>query len=145
MNEGADIYTLMDEIQLPLEHRVGEGYGKVSWAVRTIWESYMGWFKADKTSELYATQVEGVYPDLVELAGLDAVIARARKKLTEAKPEAAMLLAEVALVAAPHAEEEIMLSIDATTALRERSGGENFWEDGWLASRIELLQQRRQQ
>jgi hypothetical protein len=27
--------------------------------------------------------------------------------------------------------------------LRERSGGENFWEDGWLASRIELLQQRR--
>jgi glyoxylase-like metal-dependent hydrolase (beta-lactamase superfamily II) len=143
MNEGADIYTLMDEIQLPLEHHVGEGYGKVSWAVRTIWESYMGWFKADKTSELFATQVENIYPDLVELAGLDAVIERARQKLTEAKPEAAMLLAEAVLAAAPHAEAAISLSIDATIALRERSGGENFWEDGWLASRIELLQQRR--
>lgn len=145
MNEGADIYTLMDEIKLPLEHHVGEGYGKVKWAVRTVWESYMGWFKADKTSDLYATQIEGVYPDLVELAGLDSVIARAREKLAEAKPEAAMLLAEAALAAAPDAEEAIMLAIDTTTALRERAGGENFWEDGWLASRIELLQQRRQQ
>ncbi len=89
--------------------------------------------------------VENIYPDLVEMAGLNAVIARARQKLIEAKPEAAMLLAEAALAAAPNAEAAIMISIDATTALRERSGGENFWEDGWLASRIELLQQRRQQ
>ena len=34
-----------DEIELPAELRVGQGYGKVPWAVRTLWESYVGWFK----------------------------------------------------------------------------------------------------
>ena len=51
MNAGKDIWTLMREVQLPPELYVGTGYGKVSWAVRTIWESYMGWFKAQATSD----------------------------------------------------------------------------------------------
>jgi alkyl sulfatase BDS1-like metallo-beta-lactamase superfamily hydrolase len=142
MNEGTDIYTLMDEITLPAAISVGEGYGKVSWAVRTIWESYLGWFKADKTSELYATQVESIYPDLVELAGLDAVIDRARQKLQKSQPEAAMLLAEAVLAAAPDEPAAVNLAIDVITALRERAAYGNFWEDGWLRSRVDLLRQR---
>ena len=144
MNKGTDIYTLMNEIKLPLELTVGQGYGKVSWAVRTIWETYMGWFKADKTSELYATQVEDIYPDLVEMAGLDAVIDRARDKLARARPEAAMLLAEAALSAAPNNKAAIVLAIEVLCALRERAEYSNFWEDGWLRSRIELLIARRE-
>lgn len=35
VNKGVDIYTLMAEIQRPLEHRVAEGYGKVDWTVCT--------------------------------------------------------------------------------------------------------------
>ena len=35
MNEGRDVFTLMREIELPDELYVGQGYGKVSWAVRT--------------------------------------------------------------------------------------------------------------
>lgn len=142
MNEGVDIYTLMDEVTLPPAIAVGQGYGKISWAVRTLWESYMGWFKADKTSELYATQVESIYPDLVELAGLGAVIARAREKLQQAQPEAAMLLAEAALAAAPEDATALTLAIDVITALRERAEFGNFWEDGWLQSRVQLLRQR---
>ena len=53
MNEGKDVYTLMREIQLPDELAVGEGYGKVSWGVRSIWEGYAGWFHARSTTELY--------------------------------------------------------------------------------------------
>ena len=34
MNAGKGIYTLMKEITLPDELYVGQGYGKVSWAVR---------------------------------------------------------------------------------------------------------------
>ena len=54
MNEGKDVFTLMREIRLPDELAVGEGYGKVSWGVRSIWEGYAGWFHARSTTELYA-------------------------------------------------------------------------------------------
>lgn len=77
MNDGKSIYQLMREIQLPSELHIGQGYGKVSWAVRTIWESYMGWFKAQSTSELYPTLPKDIYPDLVALAGADKEIGRA--------------------------------------------------------------------
>ena len=42
MNEGKDVFTLMRDIRLPDELAVGEGYGKVSWGVRSIWEGYAG-------------------------------------------------------------------------------------------------------
>ena len=37
MNAGKDLHTIMSEIELPPELRVGQGYGKVTWAARTIW------------------------------------------------------------------------------------------------------------
>ncbi|MFZ0251999.1 MAG: MBL fold metallo-hydrolase, partial [Acidimicrobiales bacterium] len=37
-NAGIDVWTLMEQIELPPGLRVGQGYGKVSWAVRTLWE-----------------------------------------------------------------------------------------------------------
>ena len=53
MNDGIDVQTLMRDIVLPPELEVGQGYGKVSWDVRAIWETYAGWFHHDSTTELY--------------------------------------------------------------------------------------------
>ncbi|NJO55057.1 MAG: hypothetical protein HC834_00450 [Rhodospirillales bacterium] len=47
MNDGKDVHTLMEEIKLPPELDVGEGYGKISWSVRGMYESYVGWFSGD--------------------------------------------------------------------------------------------------
>ncbi|MGD9598241.1 MAG: alkyl sulfatase dimerization domain-containing protein [Steroidobacteraceae bacterium] len=140
MNAGTDIWTLMREVQLPPELFVGQGYGKVSWAVRTIWEQYMGWFKAQATSELYPTQPREIYPDLVALAGIEAVAARGRAKLVAGDPEAAMLLAEAALAHSPRAPLALGLARDANRALLERSGGRNFWEAGWLRTQVRDLE-----
>lgn len=140
MNEGKDIWTLMREVTLPDHLFVGQGYGKVSWAVRTIWESYMGWFKAQATSELYATQSREIYPDLVELAGLDAVLSRGRAKLDAGDPEAANLFAEAALAHSPRDPKALRLGQDAHRALLDRSGAKNFWETGWLMHRLETLE-----
>ncbi|QDX80815.1 hypothetical protein B9N43_05895 [Denitratisoma sp. DHT3] len=140
MNTGKDIWTLMREVQLPPELYVGQGYGKVSWAVRTIWESYMGWFKAQATSELYPTQPREVYPDLVELAGIDAVVARGRRKLAAADAEGALLLAEAALAADGADAGALQLALDCHRAILDRSGSVNFWETGWLKTRIEKLE-----
>ena len=142
MNAGKDIFTLMREVTLPDDIKVGEGYGKVSWAVRTIWESYMGWFKAQTTSELYATQPKNIYADLVELAGIDSVIQRAQKKLDAGDIESALLLAEAALSADKRHRAAQLASLAAHEALLARSGGSNFWEAGWLKQQISVLQKK---
>jgi len=136
MNAGESIWTLMRTVQLPDELFVGQGYGKVSWAVRTIWESYMGWFKAQNTSELYPTQPRDVFADLVELAGVDAVVSRGRQKLDGGDPEAACLIAEAALTHSPRQRDALILARDAHRALLDRSGAKNFWETGWLKDRL---------
>lgn len=142
MNAGKDIFTLMREVQLPPALRVGEGYGKVSWAVRTVWEGYMGWFKAQATSELYATQPREVYADLVELAGIGAVIARGEQKLAAGEPEAALLLAEAAIAADKTHRGALQLALAAHEALLARAGDSNFWESGWLRHQIAQLQRK---
>lgn len=142
MNAGKDIWTLMREIQLPPELYVGQGYGRVPWAVRTLWESYMGWFKAQATSELYPTQACEIHGDLVALAGIDAVVARGRERLQAGDMEGGELMAEAALAHDGDDRGALQLSLDCHLALLERSGAENFWETGWLRTRIADLQAR---
>jgi alkyl sulfatase BDS1-like metallo-beta-lactamase superfamily hydrolase len=138
MNEGKDVWTLMREIELPPELEVGQGYGKLSWSVRAIWENYAGWFHHRSTTELYAVPPWSVHPDLVELAGgPDAVAKRAREKLDAGGPLEAIHLAEVALAAAPEHRGALETSLAAHERLEAES--ENFWLTSWLRTRIATL------
>ena len=138
MNEGKDVWTLMREIELPAELEVGQGYGKVSWCVRAIWETYAGWFHHHSTTELYPVPSWSVHPDLVELAGgADAVAQRAREKLDAGAPLEAIHLAEVALAAAPRCRRALETSLLAHQQLEAAS--ENFWLTSWLRWQIRNL------
>jgi alkyl sulfatase BDS1-like metallo-beta-lactamase superfamily hydrolase len=135
MNHGKDIHTLMREIQLPSELEVGEGYGKVSWSVRAIWETYAGWFHHASTTELYDVPATAVHEDIVELAGgADAVAARAAAKLDAGEPVEAIHLAEVALSAAPANVAALEVMIAAHEQLEAAS--ENFWLTQWLRKQL---------
>ena len=82
INAGKDVFQIMEEVKLPAELRVGQGYGKVSWGVRAIWENYAGWFKHNSTTELYAQPRSVIHGDLIELAGgPQAIVQRAQEKL----------------------------------------------------------------
>ncbi|MFW2388709.1 MAG: alkyl sulfatase dimerization domain-containing protein [Polyangiales bacterium] len=135
MNHGKDVHTLMREIQLPPELEVGEGYGKVSWSVRAIWENYAGWFHHSSTTELYAVPAKSVHPDLVELAGgADAVAARAKDKLDAGEPLQAIHLAETALAASPKNVQALEVMIASHEQLDDES--ENFWLSQWLRKQL---------
>jgi alkyl sulfatase BDS1-like metallo-beta-lactamase superfamily hydrolase len=130
----------MRDVRLPDELYVGQGYGKVSWGIRTIWETYMGWFKGQATSELYPTQPRDIYADLVQLAGVDAVVARGREKIAAGDHEAANLLAEAALQSDAKNRGALQLALDAHRGLLAQTGGSNFWEAGWLKTQIEKFE-----
>ncbi len=141
MNHGKDIHRLMREIQLPPELEVGEGYGKVSWSVRAIWENYAGWFHHSSTTELYDVPAKAVYPDLLELAGgADAVAARAKSKMAQGEPVEAIHLGEVALSEAPTNVSALEVMIAAHEMLESQS--ENFWLTQWLRKQLSDLRGR---
>ena len=78
MNAGKDVRTLMREITLPAEYEVGQGYGKVAWDVRAIWENYSGWFHHGRPPSSIRSGSTTVAADVVELAGAEALVERAR-------------------------------------------------------------------
>lgn len=141
MNEGKDVHTLMREITLPPELEVGEGYGKVAWSVRAIWENYVGWFHHHSTTELHATPPWSVHGELCELAGGPAALAKAaRARLDAGQPVEAIHLAEVALAGDAAHPEAVGACLDAHRQLL--AGTTNFWETRWLEKEIQKLEGR---
>jgi glyoxylase-like metal-dependent hydrolase (beta-lactamase superfamily II) len=137
MNAGKDVHTLMREIKLPDNLKIGEFHGKVSWAVRAIWEEYSGWFHYDTTTALYGVPRSSVHADLAQLAGGAPVIAaRARQKLDDGRPLEALHLIDVALDAEPSSADALAVKKAALESLLRESAGTNLSETMWLKSEI---------
>lgn len=124
MNEGVDLWTCMETLKLPEHLEVGEGYGRLSWSIRAIWEQYAGWFHAERTSELYPIPPSAVWADVVEVAGKDALVARAERYLADDDPVRALHLLEMVLHGDPSNHDARELSLATHEALLARS--ENF-------------------
>lgn len=143
INAGKDVETLMCEVTLPEDLYVGQGYGQVKWGVKTIFETYLGWFHHRSTTDLYAVAREQTLADLVAVAGPDAVLALARTRLDEQRVPEATALAEAVLA---HSNDDLVAArflVDCHRAqLEDSSTDANFWESGWLSHRIGVLEQR---
>jgi alkyl sulfatase BDS1-like metallo-beta-lactamase superfamily hydrolase len=143
MNEGKDLCTLQQDIAVPPECEVGQGYGKVSWGVRAIWESYAGWFKHESTTELYSVPQRAVHADLVELAGVDNLVERARQRSAALEYEKALHLLDTVLNACPDHAGARSLAIQVHESLLNDAQTYcttgNFWLVGWLQNQIKLL------
>ena len=138
MNEGKDVHTLMTEIVLPPEFEVGQGYGKVSWSVRAIWENYAGWFHHTSTTELYAVPASAVHADLVELAGgAEALLERASAKLAGGEREQALHLLDIVRNGGAGNEASMQLAVQVHEALLAET--DNFWLSSWLRNQIQIL------
>jgi alkyl sulfatase BDS1-like metallo-beta-lactamase superfamily hydrolase len=141
MNAGKDVNTLMREIRLPEQLSIGEFHGKVSWAVRTIWEEYSGWFLYDSTTSLYGVPRSSIDGDIAELSGGATVLAaRARERLEGKQPLQAMHLLDVALGADPVNKDALSVKRDALQLLLAASGGTNLSEVMWLRSEIAAVE-----
>ena len=137
MNRGDTIDELMEQTRLPSSLSLGEGYGTVRWAVRSIWQGYAGWFEFRSTTELHGVPRSSVDADLVALAGPDALVDVARTHLEMGRPLHALHLLEPVRATQPHHQGAIRAEIAAHEDLLASVAGTNFWEAGWLRHRID--------
>jgi glyoxylase-like metal-dependent hydrolase (beta-lactamase superfamily II) len=135
-NAGTDVWTLMREIQLPPELRVGQGYGKVSWGVRTLWETYIGWFKLQSTTELYPDSAGAALAELVAVTGAEAALDRASAALARGDAVVAIRIGEAVAGVAPEASGLADVMAAAHRQLLEQGGDVSFWENGWLRTEL---------
>jgi alkyl sulfatase BDS1-like metallo-beta-lactamase superfamily hydrolase len=141
MNAGKDLFTLKQEIELPAQLAVGEGYGTVRWDVQAIWEHYAGWFHHESTTELYSVPQRAIHDDLVELAGGPlAFVERARVRFASGDREEAIHLLDIVLSREEVPPEALTLAADVHRSLLAES--ENFWLSAWLRHQIEGLEAR---
>ena len=140
INSGADLDTLVREITLPPHLRVGQGYGRVAWGVRTIWETYLGWFRHERTSELLPIGPNQVLADLVEAGGAENVLALAGTRTDEGRHAEATALAEAVLAHTPDHPQATRQLLESHRRLLEDPATEaNFWLSGWLEHRLAHL------
>jgi alkyl sulfatase BDS1-like metallo-beta-lactamase superfamily hydrolase len=137
MNSGKTVYELMEEIQLPPELDLPQNHGRVSWAVKSIWEYYATWFHFDDTSELYAVAPNAVNADLAEMVDAAALLQRAEDYLKNDQPVHALKLVNV-LLAAGDREDALRLRLDILNQLKDaaEAGLKNDYEIYWLNARI---------
>jgi alkyl sulfatase BDS1-like metallo-beta-lactamase superfamily hydrolase len=130
MEAGTDVLTLMRDVQVPANLDVGEGYGRTSWNVRAIWETYAGWFHHRSTTELFHVPPSAVAGDLVAAAGVDAILDAARARIAAAEYLEAIHLVEIVLAADETHADARGVAADAHERLLGQST--NFWEAAWL-------------
>ena len=140
MNAGKDVFTLMQEIKLPANLNVGEGYGKLSWSVRGIYEGYVGWFDLNPAT-MYELPASSVYADVVKLAGgPDGVAALARERAEAGRSVEALHLSDMALSADAGNRKALEARLLALEALRRQCRNTN--ERGWLDYSVTITKNR---
>ena len=137
MNEGRTVHQLMAEVTLPPELDLHQGHGRVSWAVKSIWEYYGTWFHYDTTTELYHVPAREIHGELAELAGTDALLTRARQHLDAGRPLHALHFIDIVLGSAPEHAAALQLYREThERLLADAAEVANAYEENYLQSVI---------
>ena len=96
INDGKDVHTLIREIQLPKHMQLPEGFGKISWAVRALYQNYTGWYDENPLS-LLDEPINSAYGEINSLCGPDALLDRAEKLLEKDDCKSALYLSDIVL------------------------------------------------
>ena len=143
MNAGRTVHELMASIHLPDHLALSQIHGRVSWAVKSIWEYYATWFHFDSTTELYAVPVDSIRPELARLAGIDAITEVAARHVEAGENIEALHLLEVALAGNPNHQGALEARLSALEDLLVRAAAsfQNSYEMDWLKYRIRITQE----
>ncbi|MBW1900494.1 MAG: MBL fold metallo-hydrolase [Deltaproteobacteria bacterium] len=146
MNVGKTVYQLMEEINLPPGLELTQVHGRVSRAVRSMWEYYTTWFHFDSTTELFPVPARYIYGELNELAGSEKLVRKAREHLEKNQPVHALHFLEIALAGNPDSRPALEARMGALNMLltQAKEGFRNTYEIMWLKYRIRDTEEKLQ-
>ena len=137
MNEGKSIYELMNEIQLPEEYKeLKQSYGKVSWAIRGIYQGYAGWFDGNPVN-MYSLPQSSIYGELVSMAGVDNMVKKADSLFKNKDAIKALHLLDIVLNVYPKYKSALELRLSIMQYLYRES--DNYIESKFLRYFIKLM------
>ena len=140
LNEGKDVFTVMNEVKLPDRFEIEESYGGVAWSVRGIYHGYAGWFDGQPAT-LLSESPDVKIRELVELAGgVDEVVARAEALEKEGDLVLSLNMADAALAADPNHPGALAVRVSLLTTLGR--GEKNFNARSWIGYHKRLSQKR---
>jgi len=140
LNEGKDVFTVMNEVKLPERFEIEESYGGVAWSVRGIYHGYAGWFDGQPAT-LLSESPDVKIRELVELAGgVDEVVARAEALEEEGDLVLSLNMADAALAADPNHPGALAVRVSLLTTLGR--GEKNFNARSWIGYHKRLSQKR---
>ena len=144
MNAGKTVHELMSEIELPAHLELTQEHGRVSWAVKSIWEYYATWFHFDTPTELYPVPARDIYSDLAEMAGVDALLDKARDHLARHQPVHALHFVEVVLEKEPDNRAALETSIEVYEMILEDAINisKNNYEKDYMRTLIDRTRER---
>ncbi|MFK7898727.1 MAG: MBL fold metallo-hydrolase [Myxococcota bacterium] len=140
MNAGKSVEDLMKEVVLPPELELTQIHGRVSWAVKSIWEYYATWFHFDSTTELYPVHRSEVAAEIAALAGLDALAEKATEHVSHGENVEALHLLEISLAGDPNHRPSLLARKAALSKLLEEAEStfRNSYEMEWLNYRLRI-------
>lgn len=143
MNAGKSLEDLMVEITLPEDLTLTQSHGKISWAVKSIWEHYATWFHYASTTELYPVPASAVYADVTEIASAEALLAKAREHLQQKRGVHSLHLVEMVLARQSDHREALQVRLAALELLLQQAeqGLRVDYEMYYLQRRIDLTKQ----
>jgi len=140
MNQGKDVYTLMQEIKLPPEYRILPYYGKVAWTVRGIYNEYAGWFD-ENPATMYSLPPSSIYSDIVKLTGgSETILQKAEDYLKKKEYVKTLHLTFVALTADQKNQRANEIRLNALKKLKASTF--NYIERIWLDYGIRLCKKK---
>ena len=137
INSGKDMFNLMQEVVLPKELSVGEGYGTVEWAIRSIYEGYTGWFRHNSTTELYSYSPTNIFPDLNDLINKESALKRIKELIGKKEYLKAINISEIIISSDDNKEALKMYLNIHQILLKEAQKNSNRWIIKWLEFEIE--------
>lgn len=139
INEGKDVYTLMQSIKVPQEYGFAEYFGKVEWTIRGIYQEYVGWFDENPAS-MYSLPISTIYSDIVDLAGVEALVEKSEQYLTEKQYIKVLHLTEIILSKEPTNQKANSIRHNALESLKANT--RNYIERIWLDYAIGICKER---
>ncbi len=134
MNKGLTPDQLVDYVELPARFEgkdyLREYYGNVQWAVRAIFDGYLGWFDGNPSNLFPLSPSENARRMATLAGGADALLENARTALASGDAQWAAQLCDNLLALDPSAVEPKLLKADALEHLAEAlltATGRNYY------------------